>query len=76
MRVERVSRALGARVLDVGLGNPLDEQTFADVRQALNEHSVLVFPGQSVEPPAQIRLSGRFGELMRRTTISGTAPRR
>ena len=63
MRVERASRALGARVRGVDLGGPLDEEAFASVRDALNRHSVLVFPDQEVEPPAQVEFSGRFGRL-------------
>ena len=63
MQVERASRALGARVQGIDLGGPLDEETFSSVRDALNRHSVLVFPEQVVEPPAQIEFSGRFGRL-------------
>ena len=63
MRVERASRALGARVQGIDLGGPLDEETFSSVRDALTRHSVLVFPEQDVEPPAQVEFSGRFGRL-------------
>ena len=63
MRVERASRALGARVQGIDLGEPLDRETFASVRDALNRHSVLVFPEQDVEPPAQVEFSARFGRL-------------
>jgi alpha-ketoglutarate-dependent taurine dioxygenase len=52
MKVERVGQASGARVHGVDLGTELDETTFSMVRSALNEHSVLVFPGQHVEPAA------------------------
>ena len=63
MRVERTSRALGAQVRGVDLGGPLGEEAFASVRDALNRHSVQVFPDQDVEPPAQVEFSGRFGRL-------------
>ena len=42
---------------------PWTKDTFASVRDALNRHSVLVFPDQDVEPPAQVEFSGRFGRL-------------
>ena len=63
MQVERTGRALGARVSGVDLATPLDEETFAGVRDLLNRHSVLVFPQQSIEPEAQVAFSGRFGRL-------------
>ena len=63
MRLERTGRELGARIRGVDLGAPLDDKTFGSVRDALNRHSVLVFPDQDVEPPAQIEFSGRFGRL-------------
>ena len=74
MRIERAGRALGARVYDVDLGKPLDSETFACVRDALNTHSVLVFPGQAVEPPAQVEFSGRFGQLMRHVLKENLLP--
>ena len=63
VQVERAGRALGARVHGVDLGSPLDAVTFGSVREALNQHSVLVFPEQSVEPEPHIEFSGRFGAL-------------
>lgn len=74
MRVERASRALGATVHGVDLGSPIDADTFASVREALNEHSVLVFPDQQVEPPAQIDFSGRFGTLLRHVLKENLLP--
>ena len=74
MRVERAGRALGARITDVDLGAPLDESTFAAVREALNAHSVLVFPQQKVEPEAQIEFSGRFGQLIKHVLKENLLP--
>ena len=65
MRVVRAARALGACVHDVDLSRPLDERAFDRVREALNEHSVLIFPNQTVEPSAQIEFSARFGATIR-----------
>ena len=71
MRLERASRALGARVRGVDLGGPPDEETFASIRDSLNRHSVLIFSDQDVEPPAQIEFSGRFGRLKRHVLNEG-----
>lgn len=59
MQVERASRAPGARVRGVDPGGPLDEETFTTAHDALNRHSVPVFPDRDAEPPAQVELSGR-----------------
>jgi taurine dioxygenase len=72
--VERAGRALGARVTGVDLGAALDGEAFAAVRSALNQHSVLVFPCQQVEPPAHIEFSGRFGELKRHVLKENLLP--
>jgi taurine dioxygenase len=74
MQVERAGRALGARVHGVNLGAPLDESTFSFVRDALNEHSVLVFPEQDVEPAAQVEFSGRFGKLIQHVLKDNLLP--
>ena len=74
IKVERAGRALGASVSGVNLGEPLDDGTFQAVREALNEHSVLVFPGQAVEPPAHIEFSSRFGELKRHVLKENLLP--
>ena len=74
MKVDRAGRALGARVTEVDLGAPLDESTFASVRDALNAHSVLVFPGQEVEPQAQVEFSGRFGQLIKHVLKENLLP--
>jgi taurine dioxygenase len=74
MKVERAGRALGARVTQVDLGAPLDEATFASVRDALNALSVLVFPRQRVEPQAQVEFSGRFGQLIKHVLKENLLP--
>jgi taurine dioxygenase len=74
MRVERAGRALGARVHGVNLGAGLDESTFSMVHEALNEHSVLVFPEQQVEPAAQVEFSARFGTLIQHVLKENLLP--
>jgi alpha-ketoglutarate-dependent 2,4-dichlorophenoxyacetate dioxygenase len=58
--------SFGAEILDVDVKR-LDETTFREVAAAFNEHSVLLFRGQSLTDEEQIAFSERFGPL--ETTI-------
>lgn len=53
---------LGAEVLGVDLAH-LDEETFAAVRQAFWDHSVLVFRDQHMDLEEQMAFGSRFGPL-------------
>jgi alpha-ketoglutarate-dependent 2,4-dichlorophenoxyacetate dioxygenase len=61
--VSRLAAGFAARIDGVDLARPVDEPTWAAVRAALDEHSVLVFRGQSLDDDAQIAFSRRFGPL-------------
>ena len=61
--MSRLATGFAVRIDGVDLGRPLDEPTWAAVRAALDEHSVLVFRGQSLDDDAQIAFSRRFGPL-------------
>ncbi len=58
---------LGARVDGVDLTRPVDDATFEAIRDAFQEHSVLVFKGQRFDDETQQAFSRRFGPL--ETTI-------
>ena len=60
-----------AEIGGVDVGAPLDDATFATIRAALDEHSLLVFHDQSLDDERQIAFSKRFGPL--ETTISANA---
>ena len=64
--VTPLSPAIGAAVTGVDLARPLDDETFAAILEAFLAHSVLVFPGQSIDDGDQVRFSARFGRLGRR----------
>lgn len=49
------------------LGGPVDDATFGEIRDAFTEHSVLVFPGQSLTDERQLAFSRRFGPLEQTT---------
>ena len=52
-----------AEIGGVDTGEPMDDVTFAEIRAALDEYSVLVFHEQSLDDERQIAFSQRFGPL-------------
>ena len=52
-----------AEIGGINTGAPMDDATFADIRAALDEYSVLVFHDQSLDDETQIAFSCRFGPL-------------
>ena len=53
----------GARVTNVDLSRELDDDEFAQIRQAFARYSLLVFPNQPLSDAQQIEFSQRFGPL-------------
>ena len=52
-----------AEIGGVDTGAPMDDAVFGEIRTALDEYSVLVFHGQSLDDERQIAFSRRFGPL-------------
>ena len=63
LRVRRLCYALGAEVLDVDIGKPLDDATFSGIHRAFLEHHVLVFRGRPLTREQHVAFSRRFGDL-------------
>jgi alpha-ketoglutarate-dependent 2,4-dichlorophenoxyacetate dioxygenase len=63
-----------ARVSGSDLSKPLDDGSFAQVRDAFNHYAVLVFPEQRISDDQQIAFSERFGPL--EVSIRKDRPRR
>lgn len=61
--VTRLTRHFAARIEGIALTRPLADADWAAIRAALDEHSVLVFPGQALDDDAQVAFSRRFGAL-------------
>jgi alpha-ketoglutarate-dependent 2,4-dichlorophenoxyacetate dioxygenase len=61
--VTRLTPCFAARIDGVDITRPVDDSTWADIRAAFEEHSVLVFRGQPLDDEAQIAFSRRFGGL-------------
>ncbi len=52
----------GARVTGVDLREPLSEETFAEIRAAVDTYSFLCFPEQPFDDDRQLAFTRRFGE--------------
>lgn len=63
LAIQPFDAALGAQVSGLDLAEPLDDNTFATIEQAYNEHSLLLFRDQQLTPDQHIAFSQRFGNL-------------
>ena len=60
--VRPVSIAVGAEILNVDLADPLQDRTYQEIRNALNEHGVIFFRDQKLTPAQHLAFTERFGE--------------
>jgi alpha-ketoglutarate-dependent 2,4-dichlorophenoxyacetate dioxygenase len=64
MELKTLGPGFGAQVCGVGLADvAAHEEAYAEVRAAFEEHSVLLFRGQSITDDLQVAFSRRFGPL-------------
>lgn len=63
IQVRPISGAIGAEIHGVDLSTPLDDQTFAEVRKAFNEHLVIFFRDQEMSIEQHKQFCLRFGTL-------------
>jgi taurine dioxygenase len=61
--VQPLAGALGAEITGVDLTQALDNQAWSEIHRAFVEHLVLMFPGQPLEPEAQLAFARRFGAI-------------
>lgn len=61
--IRRLHPLFCAEIAGVDTGAAMDGETFAHIRAALDEYSVLVFHDQSLDDEKQIAFSRRFGPL-------------
>lgn len=61
--VRKLNPLFAAEVTGVDLSAPLGDELFAQIRDAFNEHAVLVLPDQKLDDEQQIAFSLRFGPL-------------
>ncbi len=63
LAVTPLTPCFAARIDGADITGPLDDGTWAEIRAAFEEHSVLVFRGQPLDDDTQIAFSLRFGAL-------------
>src|SRR5216110_3517297 len=61
--VSRLAPSFAARIDGADITRPLPDATWAQIRAAFEEHSVLLFRGQPLDDEQQIAFSRRFGAL-------------
>ncbi len=63
LSVTRLTPVFAARIDGVDVTRPVDDGTWAEIRAAFEEHSVLLFCGQPLTDETQVVFSRRFGSL-------------
>lgn len=56
-----LSGTLGAEIGGVDLSRPIEDQIFAEVREAFHRHLVIVMRGQRIEPEHLVAFTEKFG---------------
>lgn len=70
--IEPITEHFAARISGVDLVNGLNDVLFGTIRQAFEEHGILVFNDQPMTDDEQIAFSERFGPLERTISASPT----
>jgi alpha-ketoglutarate-dependent 2,4-dichlorophenoxyacetate dioxygenase len=65
LTIKPLTSRFGALVSGVDIGRAVPDDTFRQIRDAFEHHSVLVFPDQPMDDARQIEWSERFGPLER-----------
>jgi taurine dioxygenase len=63
MNIIPSGQALGARIEDIDLAEPLPDSDFRTLLRALGRHGVLCFPNQTFDTPQFAAFARRFGDL-------------
>ena len=64
MKITPLTPIIAAEVSGLDLAEPLDGETASALRQALLDHLVLIFRGQDLSEPEQVRFAEYFGTPM------------
>lgn len=63
IKLQPIAGSLGAIIENVDLAEPLDDELYAEIKQALLDNLVIFFRDQDITPDQQIAFGRRFGEL-------------
>lgn len=69
LQITPIKPCIGAVVTGISIHEGIDDETFARIARAFEEHSVLVFPDQPVTDDEQVAFTERFGPI--EPTIAG-----
>jgi len=71
IQVQPLTGALGAEVSGIDLSEPMGDNLFAAVHDALVAHQVLFFHDQDIRPEQQLAFAKRFGDIHYHPFIQG-----
>jgi len=63
IEIRPVTPRIGAEIFGIDLNQPLSDQAFQTIHQALMDHLVIFFRDQDLTPQAQMAFGARFGRL-------------
>ena len=63
MNITPIHEEFGARISGIDLAQALDEKTFAQIDDAINRYSLVLFENQQMNDTAHLDFTRRFGEL-------------
>jgi len=66
-----IAGALGAEIYGADLSTDLDEAVIAEIRAALDEHLVVFFRDQDIQPKHQLAFAKHFGEVVEYPMVKG-----
>ena len=74
MQTEILASDFAVRIDRLDLAAPLDDAVFDEVRRLWMQYKVAVFPGQTLDDDALLRLAGKFGPIFRHAQSTLHAP--
>src|SRR5260221_12948620 len=63
IRVEPLSRAIGAEISGVDLSAPIHDEAFGEIGRTFGEYGVVFFRNQRLTPDQHVGLAERFGPI-------------
>ena len=62
LRIRKLHPAIGAEVINIDLGKPLNKMLIKDIHHAWMDHQILVFPQQTITDEQHVAVTRYFGE--------------
>ncbi len=71
IKVKRLAGTIGAEIFGVDTSEDLGQDVIDEITEALNEHHVIFFRDQNLEPKRQAAFAARFGALIPYPMVKG-----